>query len=227
MDTTHALSIRNKIVGALVRRARLRSGLTQTQAAAVLGCSAAEFDRHERGEVGLSLPQLEVLAYLFNVPLRALFDEDSVLPGGPSDPDELPLHQILQLRRRIIGVQLRKARESVGLTVAEVAQILDCSPETVVDYELGQKEISLAELELVAAECGLSLSAFSEDDTRPISATELDSRVLARAAELPPEMREFALNPTNDLYLRIGMKLHSLDADTLRQIAEALLDITY
>jgi hypothetical protein len=45
--------------------------------------------------------------------------------------------------------------------------------------------------------------------------------------ELSPDMRDFILNPTNTLYLRIAMLASALEADQLRLIAETLLDITY
>jgi hypothetical protein len=52
-------------------------------------------------------------------------------------------------------------------------------------------------------------------------------RVMAQLDALPPDVREFVLNPTNALYLRIAMLLSTMKADHLRQIAETLLDITY
>ena len=227
METKHALSIRNKIVGTLVRRARLQAGMTQSDCAEALGISTSAFARYERGERGISLPQLEVLAYVLDVPLHALCNEDSEPPGRSADAGALPLDRILQLRTKIIGVQLRKARESVGLSVEDLALALDCPERVVTEYELGRREMSVAELELAARECGLTLDDLIKDDTRPVSEAEREHQVLARVAELSPEVREFVLNPTNDLYLRIGMKLNSLDADTLRRIAETILDITY
>jgi transcriptional regulator with XRE-family HTH domain len=227
METKHALSIRNKIVGALVRRARLQAGMTQSECAEVLGISRSAFARYERGDRGVSLPQLEVLAYVLDVPLHALWNEDSELTGRAVDADVLPLDRIQQLRTKIIAVQLRKARESVGLSVEDLARTLDCPERVMTEYELGKREMSVAELESAARECGLILEDLINDDTRPVSEAERERKVLARVAELPPEVREFVLNPTNDLYLRIGMKLNSLDADTLRRIAETILDITY
>jgi hypothetical protein len=44
---------------------------------------------------------------------------------------------------------------------------------------------------------------------------------------LSPEVREFVLKPTNQLYLRIAQLLSTMKADSLREIAETLLDITY
>jgi hypothetical protein len=51
--------------------------------------------------------------------------------------------------------------------------------------------------------------------------------MVARLEELSPEVREFVLKPTNNLYLRIALLLSAMKADSLRQIAETLLDITY
>jgi hypothetical protein len=51
--------------------------------------------------------------------------------------------------------------------------------------------------------------------------------MVERLDELSPDMRDFILNPTNTLYLRIAMLASNLAADQLRQIAETLLDITY
>ncbi len=227
MESRHAQSIRNKIVGTLVRRARLQTAVTQAQCADALGCSTSAFGRSERGETGFSLPQLEILAYLFDVPLRVLWSEDSELPGARRDAGHLPLDQILLVRRKILAVQVRRARESVGLSIADMAHALGRSEQHVAESELGEHDISVAELELIARACGLTLEDFVDDEARPISESEKERRVLAQVAGLSPDVGEFVLNPTNELYVRIGMKLNSLDVQTLREIAEAILDITY
>jgi hypothetical protein len=46
-------------------------------------------------------------------------------------------------------------------------------------------------------------------------------------AQLPAEVREFMLEPGNLLYIRLAMRLSPLSAETLRSIAEELLEITY
>ena len=45
--------------------------------------------------------------------------------------------------------------------------------------------------------------------------------------ELSPEVREFILKPTSRPYLRIALLLSAMKADSLREIAETLLDITH
>ena len=85
----------------------------------------------------------------------------------------------------------------------------------------------LAELELAAERCGQTMAEFMEDEAIPLSPAEQRRRMLERLDELPPDMRDFILNPTNTLYLRVAMLASTMEADQLRLIAETLLDITY
>jgi hypothetical protein len=44
---------------------------------------------------------------------------------------------------------------------------------------------------------------------------------------LPKHVREFLLNPANLLYINIAMRLSGLSAETLRNLAQGLLEVTY
>jgi hypothetical protein len=80
---------------------------------------------------------------------------------------------------------------------------------------------------MAAEQCGQSLADLCDDEIVPLGRAELQRQFAARLDELPPDLRDFVLKPTNTLYLRIAMLLSSMKADSLRQIAETLLDITY
>ena len=66
-----------------------------------------------------------------------------------------------------------------------------------------------------------------DDESLPLSPADRDRKALAYLGEMPPEIREFVLKPSNALYLRIALLLSAMKADSLRQIAETILDITY
>ena len=63
MDSSQTIAIRNRIIGILVKRARLGAGKSQRECGEFLGCSPFVFSQYERGRKGMSLPQLEALAY--------------------------------------------------------------------------------------------------------------------------------------------------------------------
>jgi transcriptional regulator with XRE-family HTH domain len=135
--------------------------------------------------------------------------------------------QMLMLRRRMLAIKLRQCRQKADLSQRELSQLLGCTPNMVSLYERGKRDIPLAELEVVAEHCGHSLDEFMDEKTIPLGQREQLRRITAQLDALPPDAREFILNPTNELYLRIAMLLSTMKADHLRQIAEALLDITY
>jgi len=226
MEIPQAMSIRNRIIGILVKRARLKAGKNQRECAEFLGCSPFAFGQYEQGRHGLSLSQLEALAYLFDVPAASLWDDGYAQPEK-APAEALPWVQMMILRRKILAVQFRQCRQAAGLTQRALGQLLGCSADIVSEYERGKRDIPLAELEIAAERCGKGLADFLDEQTIPLSAAEQDRQILARLSELSPDVRDFVLNPTNALYLRIAILLSSMKADSLRAIAETILDITY
>jgi transcriptional regulator with XRE-family HTH domain len=225
METSQTISIRNKISGILVKRARAEAGKSQRECAEFLGCSVSTFSQYEQGKRGLALPQLEALAYFFDISPTGLWDDGYVPPEGV-EAESLPMDQLVQLRRKMLAVKFRQCRQLAGMSQKDVSQLLGCSTYMVSQYEQGARDISLAELEVIAERCGYSLADFMDEETIPLGQAERQRRTVARLDELPPDVRDFVLKPTNALYLRIAMLLSSMKADHLRQIAETLLDIT-
>jgi len=224
-DSMQAIAIRNRIVGTLVKRARLKAGKSRRECAELLGCSPFAFSQYEQGRWGLSLSQLEVLAHPLKVPLANLWDDSSVPPDVP-EQDAATLQQTMLIRRKILAVQFRQCRRTGGLTQKEMGELLGRSTGIIGRYERGERDIPLAEMEVAAGRCGKALSDFFEDPTVMPGQAEVKLQSLAGLSELPPDVRDFVLKPTNALYLRIAMLLSSMKADSLRQIAETLLDIT-
>jgi len=226
MAASQQIAIRNKIVGILVKQVRSRSGISQRECAELLDCSSDAFARYEQGEQGLSLPQIEALAYLLGVPPASLWDDEHGA-AAPVVEETVPMGQLLALRRKMVAIEFRKCRASAGLTATEAADLLGWAPETIPQFESGKADIPLAALEVAAGWCGKTLDDFVDEETSLLSKGQQEREVLARLAEMPADVRDFVLKPTNALYLRIAMLLSAMKADSLRQIAETLLDITY
>jgi len=226
MEASQNIAIRNKIIGVLVKRARVNADKSQQECADCLNCTPSAYRRYEQGKRGFSLPQLEALALLFDVPVASLWDDRYQLPEKTA-VDPVPIEQVMLLRRKILAVRLRQIRQTAGLSMREMGKALDCSPYMISKYEQGAREIPMSELELATKRCGQTMAEFMDDEAIPLSPAEQRRRMLDRLDELPPDMRDFILKPTNTLYLRIAMLASNLEADQLRLIAETLLDITY
>lgn len=226
MISQQAILTQNKILGVLLRKARLEAGRTVQDCAQVLGCDPAIIDRAEQGTEGLSLPQLESLAHILDVPFAYLVDP-SALPEEGLAPEPVPYREVVLLRSRIVGVILRQTRQEAGRTLDELGALIGCTPEHLGRVELGEAQLSFSQLQALADALGIPLQEFTSKDVIPLSEQEQGQRDLSLLAHLPAELREFVLKPINIPYLQVAMNLSEMPADTLRQIASGLLEITY
>jgi len=214
--------LRRKIVGVLIKRARLEAGKSLKETAEVLGCSPDRLSQYESGEKVPSLPEMEMLARFFSALLEDLLDETR-----QHDKPPLPPSEVISIRDKILGVQLRQARLAAGLTQKELSKAANCPTGRLSQYERGKRPIPVPELETLVEILRLRFSDLVDTDLGPDSPQARQQRNLERLDMMPQHLQEFVLNPVNILYLEMAMQVSFLPVDTLRQLAEGLLDITY
>ncbi len=217
--------LERKITGVKIRHARIRAGLSLKEVGQALNISSSLVSDIEFGRRDVSLPQLEVMALLFNIPVIYFLSD---IPLEETDR-EFPTLQAIALRQRVIGVLLRQARTEAGRSQEDLAELLDVPTSRISSYELGKTEIPLQELEVLADYLGVPLNYFLDQGISPNRSggqvATLDE--ITQFSQLPKEVREFLTNPANLLYINIAMSLSELSAETLRALAEGLLEVTY
>jgi transcriptional regulator with XRE-family HTH domain len=224
MSNEQVIELRNRILGILIRNARERARATRKACADILGISTSKFADYEDGSRAISLPELELLGRFLNVPMHVLRD-DNAARGEAEDPIPDP-EFFLPLRHRIVGARLRQARLESGRTQQDVADLVDHSSSTISAYEYGKNPIPLSELEVLARALAVPIDVFMDYNSE-VGQWHRLKEDFERFAELPEEVREFVLRPINRSYLELAMKLASMPAGALRNIAEGLLEITY
>ena len=212
---------RAKMLGVLIRDARLHAGRTVEECAAVLRMTPELFRQAEEGDHVVSLPQLEVLAMYLDVPMAHFWGTHTLEEN--EDPD---YGELLALRHKIVGGLLRNARLKEEQTPEALAEELGVDEERILAYEAGEEAISYLQLERLAGMLGVSIGYFLEDERGPLGRHEAQKRMEQHFNELPPDVREFVAQPVNVNYIETAMRLSEMDADKLRTIAESLLDIT-
>ncbi len=218
-------AIRRKIIGVLLRQARLEAGKSLKECAAFLGISSSTLSAYEHGRREISLPELELLAYLLKVPLEYFLDVEPENPDRPSETISSGA-DLLLVRQRIVGALLRQARQDAGISQKELAQVIGCSPGRIAQYEYGQRPIPILELEAIANFLGLSLSYFQDEETGPVAKQLRLYREWRQFQQLPPEVRAFVLDPLNRHYIEVARQLSEMPAGALRDLAAGLLEIT-
>ncbi|MGD1996076.1 MAG: helix-turn-helix domain-containing protein [Anaerolineae bacterium] len=224
MVDQEALALRNRIIGVLLRDARMQADKSKRECAAAVGVSPSTITSYEEGRKPLSLPELEVLAYFLDLPVTHFWNEEAQLLVEERLP---PLERVLELRHRIIGVLLRQARLEADMSQKDLAQVLDCSSSRISAYEYGKRPIPLSELEALADALDLSMEHFLDERSGPVGEWQRQQEALGAFWELPEEIREFVTKPINRSYLELAMKLSKMPAGELRDVAEGLLEITY
>lgn len=158
MSAPDRQAIRQKIMGILLRNARIRAGRSQTELAAALRVSKYRYVAYEQGRHDLALPELEVIAELCDTPLSYFFDDESAVED---ESEELAYQTVPRIQRKVIGALLRQARLQAGMTQKECAEKLGIPARRIGQYEDGEREIPPAEIEVLASYLGVDPGYFA------------------------------------------------------------------
>ena len=121
MSQKQAFQLRAKILGVLLRDARLAAGKSMKELGDVLGFTAGRIGSLERGTRSPSLPELELLAYYLQTPIDHFWKED-IVSEESSAVAKLDADTLLNLRNRAIGAILRQARTENNLSQRDLAK---------------------------------------------------------------------------------------------------------
>ncbi|MBN1314484.1 MAG: helix-turn-helix domain-containing protein [Anaerolineales bacterium] len=223
MTTNQKVLLRDRVLGVLMRDARLASGRTLEECAAFLGLEPDELAAIELGRKQVTLPKLEAFAFLVDVPIDHFFG-DQLLEGNGK---RAPAGELYDLRNRVIGALIRQARSAAGITLASCAEAMGISEQTLLDYERGRTAIPLSVLHLLSEELNVPTTIFLDKEYNPLL-KKIKGKVEKDVFDhLPKELENFLLEPLNADFIETAFRLSKLGAGDLRRIAEALLEITY
>ena len=132
--------------------------------AKLLGIPQGSYLAFEKGEQQLSLPDLEILALYFGLPLKALFNENiRRLYQLTLLHDSIRSHYQL-LRQKIIRTQLVLERKAAGLTLESLHEATGIPLETLQTYEQDGLPIPIDDLQNICSQLGKRMDIFFPDD---------------------------------------------------------------
>ncbi|MEW5941087.1 MAG: helix-turn-helix transcriptional regulator [Chloroflexota bacterium] len=225
MDTRSQITIRTKKLGVLIRDARLASRKSVGECAEAIGVTKSFFKAYEEGRKAPSLPELEALVYYLKLPIHHFWGSEAISDdASPIEPIDLP--RLLLVRQRMIGALLRQTRENANQSVRALAQETGLRSAHIKAFELGERSISLPELEILLEALGARVEEFF-DQSGPVGQWMSEQRAIRDFLKLPADVRQFVSQPVNIPYLELARKLSAMSTDRLRGLAEDLLDITF
>jgi transcriptional regulator with XRE-family HTH domain len=158
--------VQQKLMGVLLRHARLTAGRSQAELAAALRVSRNRIAEYERGQRDLTIDQLRVIADLCGIPLGYFFDDRAVVQD---EATELPSPTRPRVERKMVGILLRQARQCAGKSQADCAEAMGIPARRLSQYENGEREAPLAELEALAKYLDVPVSHFSIHAETPVT----------------------------------------------------------
>jgi len=219
-----AIKIRAKKLGILLRDARQATGKSVEECAQALGVSTQDVLAFEQGDKSPSLPEIEILAYYLDVPLGHFWGQQ-LLTEARGEREPLDVERLTSLRRRMIGVHLRDARDELGLSAEEVAEQIGLSEQQLLDYEMGEQSVPVPELDALSEVLNISMEDI-QDRRGPVGKWSTEHRSVEDFLALPEEVQRFVSKPVNRPYLELAQRLSEMSVDKLRAVAEGLLEIT-
>lgn len=222
-DFAESFRIRAKMVGVLLRDARLKAGRSLDDCARLLRTGSEQIERWEYGDEAPSLPQLELLAFYLDVPVSHFWGVDT-LEATADDPVSAQ-NEYLLLRDRMIGALLRLAREEAEIDRETLSAETGVPADEIAQFESGEVSIPMHELSVLSNALRKNISYFLE------SGSHLGDWLAMREEwkefrHLPQDLRRFAANPLNVGFLEIAVLFSQMPADKLRRVGESVLNIS-
>lgn len=222
--TNAQITIREKKLGLLIRDARTAERRSVKECADAIGVRPGVFRAYEEGRRAPSLPELEALVFFLKIPISQFWGSETV-SDAPAPLELEDITRLITLRHRMIGALIRQERTKANMSIRHLSTETGISQARLKAYELGEKTISVPELESILAVMGTRIEIFF-DQSGPIGEWMTSQQAMQKFMDLPKEYQEFVCQPVNRPYLELAMKLSSMSRDKLRSVAEGLLDIT-
>ncbi len=213
-----AVVLERKIIGVLIRAARERAHRTPKEVARRMGISKARLRQYEMGAREISLPELENLACLVEVPVTFFLSNETLARREPAVP---PAEEEVRARRSLLATKLKQARLDANKTEEECAQAIGRTRAQHRRYEAGRVDIPITELERLARFLNVGMSYFLRDGlARNVGGEMPDPDVWAR---LPVEVRALIMDQNSLPFLRMAVKFRDLPPSKLQELGEILL----
>jgi transcriptional regulator with XRE-family HTH domain len=211
------------MLGVLLKDARESAHRKIRDAAESIGATSSMLSALESGRRSITLPELEALAYTYDIPIRHFLYNAQFL--AEEKREKIELSRLVAIRQKMISTKLRQLRAERDLRLGDLSKKTGLTVRRIKAYENGVRPIPLSDLESISTALGVEADSFLEYHS-PIGEWELNRESDDQFQKLPSDIRQFAAQPLHEPYLRLAMKLSELPVGRLRDIAEGLLDIT-
>ena len=191
--------------------------------ARVLGTSTRRYMAFEQGEESLSLPELEILAYYFGIPLMECLEGQINFSMRFSLLEDDKRTAYIHLREKWIRSRIAVETENKEIKLEELSEPLGIPVETLVGYQKGEITIPINHLQKICAHLDIPLNDFFPESEKD----EFENKHLFKqaAGQWNPEFPqgEAAGRSGEATYHQLLAALKDIPEEDQVQVAKALL----
>ena len=222
-DYAESYRLRGKMLGVLIRDARISASRTIDDCARLLHVTSEVIAAWEYGDDVPSLPQLELLAYYLDIPVSHFWSQKTL---HKEESSKIRVQdEYIALRNRMIGGLLRAAREGENLSIEDLSETTKIDVASLRQYEYGETVIPMHHLTVLASAVNRNMDYFLESNSYVGELLQMRAE-WQKFMDLDEDVRQFASNQTNLGFIKIAMMFSHMPASELRQVAEGMLEIT-
>jgi len=199
-----------------IRKSRQRS---IHDCAILLDISREDYLNFEEGSALLTLPEMELLASFFNVPLSSFFDESIIESTPLSALPREARSSYKDLRHKMIQVKLILLRDEADISLEFLQEKTGISYEDLDSYDSGNKPIPFDHLNRICTCLGQPVKTFFSEEPDIVKNPE-DSRPQQKWQPEYPERD----NPSEDPYELLVNALKQTPKEDQARIARELLN---
>jgi transcriptional regulator with XRE-family HTH domain len=202
-----------------LKKAREYRGISLKETAALIGITAGTLGSYEKGKSFPSLPILESLSYIYQIPIHILISPDA-LENFTVQPDADQLQQLIQVRQSIQTALLQMAFEESGLSQKALATAAGINRSKVKRYLEGDA-IPVDDLKKITDALGIEFSQFIDNESQ-IGLWQVSQKGYEKFSELPENIKQFLFETNNWNFIKTGYTLRSLDPGEIEAIIHSL-----
>ncbi len=219
-DSSPEISPGAPFVSELIGKARQAAGKTTRECADALGIPIKRYTRLESGQDMPSLPEVEMLAYLFELPPRVFLSAEEPEFGVPKASPE-QIQQLILLRHRIISATLQLARANKKLSLKQLSAQTGIPSARIKRYELTAVPIPLNELQALCTALEIQLDDLL-DQSSFAAEMQKSQQEKERYQSLPQEIKDFINESANLPLLTLAMRLQQTGVENIESLAQGL-----
>lgn len=219
-DSSSEINGKTPHVSRLISKARQASRKTTRECAAALGIPLKRFTRLESGQEIPSLPEVEMLAYYFELPTHAfLSEEEQEFADTKASPEQIA--QLILLRQRILSATLQLARANKKFSLKQLSSQTGIPAARIKRYELTAKPIPLNELQALCTALDIQLDKLM-DQSSFAAEVQKSRQAKEHYQALPQEIKDFISDAANLPFLKLAMRLQQTGVENIESLAQGL-----